>query len=273
MILLAIVLVLFGLRWLDFSRADYDATRSYIAALRRVFRADTLWRNPAAPWLAAVVPAAMVAALDRRLPWYLQLLLAVLVLWYTLGPRELASDLGAWLAARKRGDEAESAQRARAIWGEGKAQDLGALFVVSHERLFGVLLWFFALGPAGALLYRLGRRLPAVWPVESPHPRVLHAALAWAPARLTAMLFAMAGSADDVLGEWRRSHAAASWIDRTWAWLSQIAAASINVEESDGGSVAPANLDAAAGEFLQLEFRSLLILLALFAIFTAGSLF
>lgn len=274
MMLLAIVLVLLGLRWLDITPKALGGTGMYVARLRRLIRSDAFWQKPAAPWLVLLPPVALLALIDWKLPWFLHLALALVVLWFTLGPRELATDLQAWLAARGRGDESEAQSRAKALWGE-RQPGLGELLIISHERLFGVLIWFFALGPAGGLLYRMGRRLPEAWPGDAGHAHAAHAALAYVPARVTAALFAAAGSAEDVIGEWRRQRSAApsSWIERTWNRLSRVAAATLNVEESKGGLAAPPSLEDGAREFLHLEFRALLILLALFAIFTVGSWF
>jgi AmpE protein len=276
MTLIAIVLVLVGLRWIDVVPSPRDTTRSYIGLLRGLIHSEFFWHWPATPWLLVIVPAALLDLLNQRLPWLLQFAVSLAVLWFTLGPRELSADVRAWLAARARGDQAEAQQRARVLWGKEHGHELGDLFVASHERLFGVLIWFFALGPAGALLYHLGRRLPGAWPGEARHARVVHAVLAYPPVLITTVLFAMAGSADDVIAQWRRQReqAGADWAERTWIWLSEIAAATLNVEEeASGGPVVPASLEEGAREFMHLEFRALLILLAFFAIFTVGSWF
>lgn len=293
----------------------HDLSAVYVQRLQGLIRGDAFWTAAWAPWLLAAVPVVLVALVDARLPLLLQLLLSAAVLWLCLGPRELSADLRAWLSAGERGDDAEAQERARRLWTKGdgprfatmgrggperpamddragasesenglakegesdqeSGHQLSDLFVASHERLFGVLLWFFALGPAGALLYRLGRRLPERWPGDARYARLLHALLAFVPARVTAVLFAAAGSADDVIREWQRWRVSerGDWVARTWDWLAQIAPASLNVEDGDGGPATPASLRDSAREFLQLQFRALLILLALFAIFTVGNLF
>jgi membrane protein required for beta-lactamase induction len=273
MMLLAIVLVLVGLRWLDITPRARNATQAYVAQLRLWIRDERFWRSPAGPWLALLLPVLVIALIDWRLPWFLHLVLCVVVLWLTLGPRELATDLRTWLSARARGDEADAESRAQALWGT-RPRELGELFVESHERLFGVLIWFFALGPAGGVLYRVGRRLAQHWPDDATHARRLHAALAFVPARITAALFAAAGSADDVIAEWRRRRGQVlGWVERTWQWLSEIAAATLEFEEAPGGTPRTPTLEDGAREFQHLEFRALLILLALFAVFTVGSWF
>lgn len=273
MMLLAIVLVLLGLRWLDVAPRARNATQAYVGQLRGLIQAPGFWRSAVGPWVVVLLPVVAIAVIDTHLPWFLHLALSVVVLWLTLGPREMASDLRAWTAARARGDEVEAESRAQALWGD-RPRDLGQLFVESHERLFGVLIWFFALGPAGGVLYRVGRRVARNWPDDAAHARRMHAALAFAPARITAALFAAAGSADDVIAEWRRRRAQGDgWVARTWHWLSEIAAATLDFQETPGGVTSTPTLGDGAREFVELEFRALLILLALFALFTVGSWF
>jgi AmpE protein len=274
MTLLAIVLVLAGLRWFDIAPTPRNATQGYLARARSLIPSGRFWSSPAAPWVLAVVPALIVGAIDARLPWFLHLVLATVVLWLTLGPRELNPDLKAWVAAQARGDEAEAGRRAELVWGD-RPRELGQLFIESHERLFGVLIWFFVLGPAGGVLYRVGRRLPHAWgSADNDHARRTHAALAFVTARITAALFGAAGSADDVIAEWRRRRSQVEdWTERTWHWLSQIGAATLDIEEVQGDTAQAPSLQEGADEFVRLELRALLILLALFAIFTVGSWF
>ncbi len=273
MMLLVIVLVLLGLRWLDFAPEPRNTTQGYLARIRSLIGSERFWSSPVTPWVLAVVPALIVGVVDARLPWFLHLLLAVAVLWFTLGPRELNPDVKAWVAAQARGDEAEAEHRARRIWGD-RPRELGQLFIESHERLFGVLIWFFVLGPAGGVLYRVGRRLPHAWGGHDKNVQRMHAVLAFVPVRITAVLFAAAGSADDVIAEWRRRSAQVeNWVEHTWHWLSEIAAATLDIEEKPGDLAREPSLQDGAAEFVDLEFRALLILLAVFAIFTVGSWF
>ena len=273
MILLAIVLVMLALRWLDIAPASRNATQGYVARMRSWIHSERFWSSTATPWVLVIVPALIVGVIDARLPWFLHLLLAIAVLWLTLGPRELNPDLKAWIAAQARGDDAEAEHRARLVWGD-RPRELGELFVESHERIFGVLIWFFVLGPAGGVLYRVGRRLPQAWGRDNESARRVHTALAFAPARITAALFAAAGSADDVIAEFRRRRMQVEdWMSHTWHWLSEIAAATLDIEEVQGATPRAPSLQEGAAEFVHLEFRALLILLALFAVFTVGSWF
>jgi AmpE protein len=94
------------------------------------------------------------------------------------------------------------------------------LLVQANDRLFGVLFWFFVLGPVGAVLYRLSWGLaiaedsglddtemdeeaaPAL-PGFTEAATRLYAILAWAPARLGAGAYALAGSFEDAVHQWR----------------------------------------------------------------------
>jgi AmpE protein len=209
------------------------------------------------------------------------------MLFLCLGPRDLADEVGPLLAARQRGDREAVIRHARMLQhgpepDESHRSLVGALFIQSHERLFGVLLGFLTLGPVGAVFYRLASRLPAQ--VEALEPETaaaraaaqLHGLAAWLPVRLTAALFALAGSMDDALAAWRRlgeTGYAHSWRSHTWAVLAEVGCGALAAEEADGGPAVPPKLDAALREVLRMQTRALLILLAGFAVFTTGTLF
>ena len=265
--------------------------RGYVSALRAALPLSSLWRG------ALAIP--LVLALPMGLTWWLQnaiespvgfLLFSALVLFLCLGPRDLADDVKLWLEARADGDQPTAERLARLLQkGPGRYADdespdprglLGALFIQSHERMFGVLLWFFAFGATGAVFYRLVSRLPRLLMERDDSPaaeaaETLHALAAWAPARATAALFGMAGSLDDAIKEYRRlaeqpSH---GWRARTWAVLAEVASGSVEFETRDGATVEPATLELAAREVLNLQFRALMILLAFVAVFATGDFF
>jgi membrane protein required for beta-lactamase induction len=264
------------------------ALRRYLDLLRRMVP-EAIWRSAAVLPLVILPPLLAVVWIDRWLePPLLKLLLSGGILLLCLGPRDLADDLKQWLAARERGDHATALKLARLLQqGPGRYANadvpnhqrglLGALFIQSHERLFGVLLWFIALGPSGALLYRLASRLPRLLYERGDNEAVdtadtLHALLAWIPARLTALLFGLAGSLDDAIREWRAlmNQPNRGWRSQTWVVLAETASGSMESESEDGGTELPATLEAAAREALALQWRALLILLACFAFFTTG---
>ena len=241
-------------------------------------------RNAAAlPWLFAGVVALTVALFAHGIEGtVLKVLFAAAVLFLCLGPRDLADDVQRLRAARSAGDSATVARLTRNLqMGPEPDADhrslLGALFIQSHERRFGALLWFLVLGPASAVLYRIASRLPAlIETADTPsarHIALLHNLLAWVPVRVTALLFGLAGSLDDALEAWQRVQAEAhhNWQQLTWSLLAETANAALDWENAaDGGPMIASSLDATLAEVLRMELRATLILLALTALFTAG---
>jgi adenosylcobinamide-phosphate synthase len=78
----------------------------------------------------------------------------------------------------------------------------------SHRHVFAPLFWFFLLGPAGALLYRLARFFCYTWAEDGDgefgeFARRAFAALDWFPVRLTAAAFAVVGDFEDAVFCWR----------------------------------------------------------------------
>jgi membrane protein required for beta-lactamase induction len=236
---------------------------------------DWIARRPGVGGAGARVPVALVAVLLPVLPvaavsWVLgshllgvpQLAFAVLVLLVSFGPRDLRDEVDDYLAALERGDQDEAARRAKELL-EADASGRGAglrdaleeaIFVQANNRLFGVIFWFMVLGPAGAWLFRvsdllrrraafqdgrggtrdsLGRALVA-----------LHGLLAWIPARLAAASYALAGSFEDAVGNWRVAvdRATESALDRSEDLLARVGRASL---QPSVAGLPPESLDAA----------------------------
>jgi adenosylcobinamide-phosphate synthase len=78
----------------------------------------------------------------------------------------------------------------------------------SHRHVFAPLFWFFLVGPAGALLYRLARFFCYSWAAAGEgdfgeFARRAFAAIDWLPVRLTAAAFAVVGDFEDAVFCWR----------------------------------------------------------------------
>lgn len=85
------------------------------------------------------------------------LVLGVLVVIYTLGPRDLDRDLKIALDDAKP-DGREVALEHLQLDSEASGQEAAAAVLhASLSRWFGIVFWFAVLGPAGALLYRCAR--------------------------------------------------------------------------------------------------------------------
>ena len=191
-------------------------------------------------WSFAVLVPALVALLIYWLlctfvgwPW--AMLWNVAVLYVTLGFRQFSHHFTAIRDALEAGNE-EEARRLLAEWRQIDASELPPREIIrhvlefsvlaAHRHVFGVLTWFIVLallglGPAGAVLYRLGEFVTRYWPHVSRRqaPSVSEAACAaaarawawldWFPARVTALGFAVVGSFEDAVDNWRRYEARA----------------------------------------------------------------
>ncbi|MGH8117468.1 MAG: beta-lactamase induction protein, partial [Rhodanobacteraceae bacterium] len=150
--------------------------------------------------LALVVPVVACAVISHLLEGRVLALAAlafgVLILFHTFGPRDLESDIDAVLREEDPIARVAAAQHLRSV-PEGAPRTfiapelVEAAVMAALRRRFGVLFWFFLLGPAGALGYRLA------WTTsETADPRTRSAArrfalaLDWIPAHL--MVLAMA---------------------------------------------------------------------------------
>lgn len=184
----------------------------------------------------ALIPVVLLAALlvlpvfgiifglGDALFGYPYMILAIIVLFFSLGPKDIGEDIDEYCEALK-ADDAEHIDRSVKALIEkdappGTAERMArveeAVCVQANNRLFAVIFWFVLLGPFGAWLYRVTDliRRRAVFKAsraetDESAPRVLeaasalHGALAWIPAHLTAIGYAMAGSFDGAISAWR----------------------------------------------------------------------
>ena len=120
------------------------------------------WRQRHGIWLALLPPVLVLAllqfALWGRLLGLASLVLGVLVLAWTWGPRDLDIDVEAVLDAPDPQTRVERlvllAPEPGTAFADG-ADLPGGVMRSALRRWFAPLLWFLLLGPAGALLYRL----------------------------------------------------------------------------------------------------------------------
>lgn len=202
--------------------------------------------------LAVLVPVAvcaLVVGVLHRLPLadLLRLIFSLAVLLFSLGPHAFEADMEAILNAPDQGSR-EAAAQVLSDDGETVAwrtADLGeATAYAALRRRFGVLFWFFALGPIGALLYRLARQLGhdvslALDADARIKARYLANALDWLPAQLMVFTLALVGHWDAVIGAWRRWHVQAvpnSWYLSNPDFLGAAARADVltDIEGGDG---------------------------------------
>jgi AmpE protein len=145
---------------------------------------------------------------------------SVLVLLYCLGPRDLLGQLKAYVEAHSEGSQASPREIVAGILEEGQALSAEddahravteAALVRANDRLFAVIFWFAVLGPAGAVFYRaadLLRRGLARGSEDATSDLAqaavrLEGLLAWLPARLLAAGYALTGSFEEAISDWK----------------------------------------------------------------------
>lgn len=207
--------------------------RSWVRWTARNFDAGRPQHGPLAWSMAVFVPSLCVLlvywALQQAVGWPAAVIWNIAVLYITLGFRQFSHHFTEIRNTLESGDE----EHARQLLADWKQVDAGSLsthevvrqvveysVIAAHRHVFGVLAWFsvmavLGLGPAGAVFYRLSEFVPRYWahkhlvllqPVSGPLLDVASRAwrvIDWLPARVTAMAFAVVGSFEDAIENWR----------------------------------------------------------------------
>ena len=265
------------LRWFD---------KYYDFGLARLKQAQSAWvyAGIAAILLAPAAPVLVVSyALQSPGLWdpdYLAF--AVLVVFFSLGPRDLGNEVTEYRAAIDRNDT----ETARAVLIEmseaqnPRVSDIDvveeAIFVQSVNRMFGVMFWFVALGPVGAWLFRISDMLrrraafeslrdPGIDTVVFPGIEAAFGILKWIPARLTMLGFALCGSFDDAANCWKRHRAEPGTpVDKNNDALT----AQVGKAAMIGALEEPTNSSAGARNAMRLVTRTLFLWVTLLALMT-----
>ena len=210
------------------------------------------------------------------------LLLAIVVLFFSLGPQDIGEDVDEYCKAVEDGDPDRIRYTAKNIMeADAPDDDLErvqrveeAVCVQANNRLFAVIFWFVVLGPIGAWAYRatdlIRRRavFAAVREEESDGIAdrnrmaavTLHGWLAWIPARLTAIGYAAAGNFDTAVGAWRTpsEHKPDSLSERNESLLARVGVAALALQDQDDEDLAQRAIRGATAAN-RLVFRLLLI--------------
>jgi AmpE protein len=172
----------------------------------------------------------LVAFFGDLLYGFVYLLLAIVILFFSLGPKDIGEQVDEYCDALEKDDPEAIRRTAKALLEKDVPEDPGervaaveaAVCVQANNRLFAVIFWFILLGPLAAWAYRVTDliRRRAVFVASRRDAAeaeryanigeiviaasTLHGWLVWIPARLTALGFALAGSFDDAIAAWRQ---------------------------------------------------------------------
>jgi membrane protein required for beta-lactamase induction len=147
------------------------------------------------------------------------------------------------------------------------------LLAAAHRRIFGTVLWFLILGPAGALLYRLAREASQLVVsqarpgLEQPSHGLLYL-LDWIPSRMLAGLFALAGNFETTVRAWHHCERD----DGDGLELTRCTGAGALQLDTTLGRIEAAPIDSMMiGSAMSLVWRALVILLALLGLATVAA--
>lgn len=224
-------------------------------------------------------------ALGDALLGFPYLFLAIVVLFFSLGPKDIGEDVDEYCTALEAGDDEALLHRAKAlVEGDVPADALerihcveSAVFVQANNRLFAVIFWFVVLGPFGPLgawAYRVTDliRRRAVFNASRGEEEngnaervrdaavMLHGWLAWIPARLTAIGYGIAGHLDGALGAWRtqQTPAPATTSEASEMLLARVGVGALALRDRDDEELCDRGVRGASAAN-KLVFRLLLV--------------
>jgi membrane protein required for beta-lactamase induction len=179
---------------------------------------DRTWGAGPLGVLATIVPPLvgvwLVYALLDNLWGLLGFLFSVLVLIFSLGPRDLFKQVHLLTNAVEREDMPAASAEARELLGKSisdftpqtSEQIEQTILLRTNDNFMGVFFWFVLLGPVGAALFRLSclcmQRSEGLDDGLAKAGRDLYRILSWPSARITVLGFAIAGNFVDTMKYW-----------------------------------------------------------------------
>ena len=231
MTLLAIIVALFieQYRSLPAKRWVAAPLTRWFSLLDRQFN-DGQYRHGVIAWLIGVALPVFIVAIVYLVFYsmhiFTALALAVTALYLTMGFRQFSHHFTDVQQALRSG-ELDRARHLLAEWrgrsgdrlssGEVARLSIENALIASYRMVFAPLVWFFILGPAGPVLYRLALFADDYWQVHgedesfrfSEFSRQALWLIDWLPLRITAIAFAVTGDFEDAVFCWRTQ--ASAW--------------------------------------------------------------
>lgn len=202
----------------------------YSLWLRQRFVSHEHWRGTPALLIVVLIPTLGVAVAQsalNELSVFFSFIFNIVILSYCLGLKNKLHLVHQYLDTVESNDS-ETAQTLldkllqiathNALPEDEQGRDkalVETILIVTHDRILGVLFWFAILGPMGAIFYRLTVELMHLQKQQTPDADnadfnaaslYLYHLLAWIPAHLTALSYAVTGSFVHALNAWRNNH-------------------------------------------------------------------
>ncbi|MCH8334709.1 MAG: regulatory signaling modulator protein AmpE [Proteobacteria bacterium] len=243
--------------------------------------------------LVLILPVFLVLfSLRDALYGVANLVLAIFVLFFSLGPKDIGEDVDEYCRAIEADDEERILHTSKALIETDVLTDPlkriqkveESICIQANNRLFAVIFWFVLLGPYGPLGawgYRVTDLIRRRTVFNSSRDdansnaavlqaaETLHGWLAWVPARLTAIGYAMAGSFEGALSAWRtpgESKAMPSH-EQSDTLLARVGIGAMSLQDIEGESISDRGVRGARAAN-GLVFRLLFIWAAVIAAMT-----
>jgi len=141
---------------------------------------------------------------EGQLLGLIELLFGLVIFAFCLGPKDLNRQINNYLEAKENGDETIAYNEACNIMQKDAPTDpdqqvvevMRSILHEPNDRFFSVIFWFVVLGPLGALMYRLATHTMRTAENETLANAAtqLQAIMAWAPAHMAAIGYALTGN-------------------------------------------------------------------------------
>jgi len=242
--------------------------------------------------IVLVLPVyAVIVGLGGTLAGFTYLILAVVVLFFSLGPKDIGEEVDEYCKALESDNDDDIHHAAKAILegdvpGDARERIRAveeSVCIQANNRLFAVVFWFVLLGPLAAWAYRVTDviRRRAVFNAArdeeaSGHAvrirdaaNMLHGWLAWVPARLAAVGYATAGHFDEAIAAMRAptEQRDATTSEHSESLLARVGTAALALQDREDESLTERGVRGAVAA-KQLVFRQLIIWAVIIAAMT-----
>jgi membrane protein required for beta-lactamase induction len=247
---------------------------------------DSLKVSQLGPWLGLAIlllPIVLVVWIiaglfENAVFGLFELAFNVAIIFFCLGPRELDSEIDAYIDSVEVGDSNQQASLARQIHDQSPdshfadqiIQVCKGLFSEANTRIYAVLFWFVTLGPIAAVIYRvldqlyrgpyLGQELAAQRQIS----RDILGWVDWIPSRISLFAFMISGYFEESLKTYRNgSVSSVDSYEQNQDLLQQVGCSAIAPEPADSKEKAVILIRRARGLILRSLVVWLLLLLVI----------
>ncbi|MDG2107724.1 MAG: regulatory signaling modulator protein AmpE [Woeseiaceae bacterium] len=240
----------------------------------------------------------IVYSLGDTLRGFTYLILSVIILFFSIGPKDIGEEVDEYCKALKTEDEKQIKIAVKAIIEDEVPTDSHerivrveeAICVQANNRLFTVVFWFVfmgafagSIGPLAAWTYRVTdlvrRRAVIIMALEEESGgdmarirnavEFLHGLIVWVPARLTALGYATAGHADNAIAAFRApmEDRNATISEHSEHLLARVGIAALSLQDNSNESINERGIRGAMAAN-KLVFRLLFIWAVIIAMLT-----